>query len=113
MIVLVHSPLIGRASWGVVPDLFAALGTEVITVDVRPTSNESSPAPFIGAASVAISQALATGTEQVLLVGQHEAGPLLPHLGNTRPDDRLLATSYSTHSCPSRTVHAEPTACST
>jgi len=81
VIVLVHSPLIGRASWGVVPDLFAALGTEVITVDVRPTSNESSPAPFIGAASVAISQALAAGTEQVLLVGQHEAGPLLPHLG--------------------------------
>lgn len=81
VIVLVHSPVIGPASWGAVPDVFASVGTDVVVPNVVPMSNEGSVTPFIGAASLAISQALPETATSVLLVGQHEAGPLLPHLG--------------------------------
>jgi hypothetical protein len=94
VIVLVHSPLIGPASWGAVPATFGALGIDVVTVDVRPASNGDPPGTFISQASVAIGAALSAGTERVLLVGQHEAGPLLPHLGAAQQAAGRAVTGY-------------------
>jgi hypothetical protein len=81
-LVLVHSPLIGPAAWGQAPHLLTEAGYEVVVLDVRPTGPDEPVGAFISNAAVQISAGLtATPDRNVVLVGQHEAGPLLPHLG--------------------------------
>jgi hypothetical protein len=94
-IVLVHSPLIGPVTWGQVPVLLAEAGYEVLTLDVRPTGADEPVAAFVSNAAVQISTRLAQSPERkVVLVGQHEAGPLLPHLGAAQAASGRHVASY-------------------
>jgi hypothetical protein len=82
VVVLVHSPLIGPAAWGEVPERLQHLGLEVTVLDIRPQHDDEAISTFISNAALAISTQLADHPgRHVALVGQHEAGPLLPHLG--------------------------------
>jgi len=74
-VLLVHSPLLGRSSWGGVPDCLAELGYAVAVPDLRPVL-DSGP-PFYERLFVAIAE-LADEDEAVAVVGHSRAGPLLP-----------------------------------
>ncbi len=80
LIVLVHSPLIGPAAWGRVPDELRDRGHDVLVLEIAAEVDEPMTA-FVGRAALAIGAAVGATTTQLVLVGQHEAGPLLPHLG--------------------------------
>jgi hypothetical protein len=74
-VLLVHSPLLGRSSWGGVPGRLAELGYAVAVPDLRPVL-DSGP-PFYERLFQAIAE-LADGDEAVAVVGHSRAGPLLP-----------------------------------
>jgi hypothetical protein len=74
-VLLVHSPLLGRSSWGGVPDRLAELGYAVAVPDLRPVL-DSGP-PFYERLFQAIAE-LADGDEAVAVAGHSRAGPLLP-----------------------------------
>lgn len=74
-VLLVHSPLLGRSSWGGVPARLAELGYAVAVPDLRPVL-DSGP-PFYERLFQAIAEP-ADGDEAVAVVGHSRAGPLLP-----------------------------------
>jgi len=74
-VLLVHSPLLGRSSWGGVPARLAELGYAVAVPDLRPVL-DSGP-PFYERLFQVIAE-LADGGEAVAVVGHSRAGPLLP-----------------------------------
>jgi hypothetical protein len=74
-VLLVHSPLLGRSSWGRVPAGLAELGYAVAVPDLRPVL-ESGP-PFYERLFQAIAE-LAVEDGAVAVVGHSRAGPLLP-----------------------------------
>jgi hypothetical protein len=74
-VLLVHSPLLGRSSWGGVPARLAELGYAVAVPDLRPVL-DSGP-PFYERLFQAIAE-LADADEAVAVVGHSRAGPLLP-----------------------------------
>jgi hypothetical protein len=85
-VLLVHSPLLGRSSWGGVPTRLAELGYAVAVPDLRPVLN-SGP-PFYERLFEAIAE-LANRDEAVAVVGHSRAGRLLPgalaKMGVNRP----------------------------
>src|SRR5687767_7219021 len=74
-VLLVHSPLLEKSSWGGVPDRLAELGYAVALPDLRPVL-ESGP-PFYERLFQAIAER-ADAQEAVAVVGHSRAGPLLP-----------------------------------
>ncbi len=74
-VLLVHSPLLARSSWGDVPARLAELGHAVAVADLRPVL-DSGP-PFYERLFGAIAE-LAGAEEAVAVVGHSRAGPLLP-----------------------------------
>jgi hypothetical protein len=74
-VLLVHSPLLGRSSWGGVPARLAELGYAVAVPELRLVL-DSGP-PFYERLFQAIAE-LADGDEAVAVVGHSRAGPLLP-----------------------------------
>lgn len=83
-VLLVHSPLLAKSSWGGVPARLTELGYAVAVPDLRPVL-DSGP-PFYERLSQAIAE-LADGDDAVAVVGHSRAGPLLPAaLAKTRTD---------------------------
>ncbi len=84
-VLLVHSPLLAKSSWGGVPARLAELGYAVAVPDLRPVLD--SGAPFYQRLFQVIAE-LADGDEAVAVVGHSRAGPLLPgalaHMGANR-----------------------------
>ena len=74
-VLLVHSPLLARSSWGCVPARLAELGYAVAVPDLRPAL-DSGP-PFYERLFQTIA-GCAGGDEAVAVVGHSRAGPLLP-----------------------------------
>ena len=74
-VVLVHSPLLAKSSWGGVPARLAELGHAVAVADLRPAL-DSGP-PFYERLFQAIAESVGRG-EEVAVVGHSRAGPLLP-----------------------------------
>lgn len=74
-VLLVHSPLLAKSSWGGVPAHLAELGYAVAVADLRPVLD--SGAPFYERLFGAIAE-LADRDEAVAVVGHSRAGPLLP-----------------------------------
>ncbi|GIH11590.1 hypothetical protein Rhe02_96570 [Rhizocola hellebori] len=74
-VLLVHSPLLTRSSWGGVPARLADLGYSVAVPDLRPALG-SGP-PFYEHLFRAIAEP-AHADEEVTVVGHSRAGPLLP-----------------------------------
>ena len=74
-VLLVHSPLLGRSSWGGVPARLAELGYAVAVPDLCPVL-DSGPPYYEGLFQVIAE--LAAGDEAVAVVGHSRAGPLLP-----------------------------------
>jgi hypothetical protein len=73
-VLLVHSPLLGRSSWGGVPARLAELGYAVAVPDLRPVL-DSGP-PFYRRLFQVIAE-LADGDHAVAVIG-HSKAPLLP-----------------------------------
>jgi hypothetical protein len=73
-VLLVHSPLLARSSWGDVPASLAELGYTVAVPDLRPVLDAGPP--FYERLFQAIA-GLAEG-DTVAMVGHSRAGPLLP-----------------------------------
>lgn len=74
-VLLVHSPLLPRSSWGGVPARLAELGYAVAVPDLRPVL--ASGPPFYGRLFQAIAE-LADPDQVAAVVGHSRAGPLLP-----------------------------------
>jgi hypothetical protein len=74
-VLLVHSPLLAKSSWGGVPARLAELGYAVAVPDLRPVL-ESGP-PFYERLFEAIAEQ-ANAEQAVAVVGHSRAGPLLP-----------------------------------
>jgi hypothetical protein len=74
-VLLVHSPLLGRSSWGGVSARLTELGYAVAVPDLRPVL-DSGP-PFYRRLFQVIAE-MADGDEAVAVIGHSRAGPLLP-----------------------------------
>src|SRR5688500_9934088 len=72
--VLVHSPLVGPATWRGVADVLVSFGHQVELPDLRDAAQSGDPRRFI---SVARS---ATSTDTAVLVGHSGAGFFLPSI---------------------------------
>lgn len=74
-VLLVHSPLLAKSSWGGVPARLAELGYAVAVPDLRPALD--SGRPFYERLFQAIAE-LADDEDAIAVVGHSRAGPLLP-----------------------------------
>jgi hypothetical protein len=74
-VLLVHSPLLARSSWGGVPARLAELGYAVAVPDLRPVLD---PGPPFYERLFRVIAASAAGDGAVGVVGHSRAGPLLP-----------------------------------
>ncbi|MHA6669573.1 alpha/beta hydrolase family protein [Homoserinimonas sp. A447] len=77
LVVLVHSPLVGAATWQDVAERLEAHGQRVAVPDLTPAL--SGEPPYIEGQVAAVRQAI--GNQRAVLVGHSGAGPLLPAFG--------------------------------
>jgi pimeloyl-ACP methyl ester carboxylesterase len=82
--VLVHSPLVGPATWQPVADDLAARGVRVVIPDFVDVADASPPWWQVVAARVAAAVS-AADVDDVVLVGHSGAGSLLPVIGDAVP----------------------------
>ncbi len=90
--VLAHSPLVGPASWGDLPEVLRARGQDVVVVDV--TDDDRAPYASRYVARAALQVRDAVGAAPVVLVGHSGAGYLLPLLGAARRALRSPVAAY-------------------
>jgi hypothetical protein len=90
--VLVHSPLVGPASWGALPDVLRDRGDTVVVVDV--TDDDRAPYASRYVARAALQVRDAVGAAPVVLVSHSGAGYLLPLLGAARRALRSPVAAY-------------------
>ena len=91
-LVLAHSPLVGPASWGTLPEVLRARGDEVVVLDV--TDDEETPFAQRYVARAATQVREAVGARPVVLVGHSGAGYLLPLVGAARRALRSRVAAY-------------------
>src|SRR5918995_4236821 len=91
-LVLAHSPLVGPASWGTLPEVLRARGDEVVVLDV--TDDEETPFAQRYVARAATQVREAVGDRPVVLVGHSGAGYLLPLVGAARRALRSRVAAY-------------------
>lgn len=70
---LVHSPVVGPATWGWVADALVSRGHTVVLPDLRDAASIGDPIAFAGAAAAA-----ETSGEVVVVVGHSGAGSVVP-----------------------------------
>jgi len=90
--VLAHSPLVGPASWGRLPDVLRERGERVVLVDV--TDDDCAPYASRYVARAALQVREAVGAAPVALVSHSGAGYLLPMLGTARRALRSTVAAY-------------------
>lgn len=83
-LLLVHSPLVGPATWGFVADELTSLGHEAEVPDLRHAAQSGDPRQFIAAAQSAIT----ADTETI--VGHSGAGFFLPSIADQLPVRALV-----------------------
>jgi hypothetical protein len=91
-IVLAHSPLVGPASWGALPDVLRDQGREVVVVDVSDDSEPPFAQRYVARAATQVRDAV--GARATVLVGHSGAGYLLPLLGSARRALRSPVAAY-------------------
>jgi hypothetical protein len=74
-LVLLHSPLVGPASWGGLPAALQDAGRQVVVVDVRDDDQPPYAARYVARAALQIT---AAGPASVVLVAHSGAGALAP-----------------------------------
>jgi pimeloyl-ACP methyl ester carboxylesterase len=90
--VLVHSPLVGPASWGHLPEVLRARGDTVVVVDVADDDRAPYASRYVARAALQVRDAVAAAP--VVLVGHSGAGYLLPLLGAARRALRSRVAAY-------------------
>lgn len=90
--VLVHSPLVGPASWGAVPEMLRGRGADVVVVDVTDDDRPPYATRFVARAALQVRDA--AGSRPTVLVGHSGAGYLLPLLGAARRALRSPVAAY-------------------
>lgn len=90
--VLVHSPLVGPASWGAVPEVLRGRGADVVVVDVTDDDRPPYATRFVARAALQVRDA--AGRRPTVLVGHSGAGYLLPLLGAARRALRSPVAAY-------------------
>ncbi len=89
---LVHSPLTGPATWGMLPAVLRDRGNQVVVVDVRDDDSPPYASRFVARAALQIRNAV--DDRPVVLVGHSGAGYLLPLLGAARRAARSPVRGY-------------------
>ena len=90
--VLAHSPLVGPASWGALPEVLRARGERVVVVDVADDDSAPFASRYVARAALQVREAV--GAAPVVLVGHSGAGYLLPLLGAARRALRSPVAAY-------------------
>ena len=90
--VLAHSPLVGPASWGTLPEVLRGRGEQVVVVDVTDDDRAPFASRYVARAAVQVRDAV--GAAPVVLVGHSGAGYLLPLLGAARRALRSPVAEY-------------------
>jgi pimeloyl-ACP methyl ester carboxylesterase len=91
-LVLAHSPLVGPASWGDLPDVLRARGHDVVVVDVTDDDQPPFAQRYVARAATQVREAV--GARPVVLVGHSGAGYLLPLVGAARRALRSRVAAY-------------------
>lgn len=91
-LVLAHSPLVGPASWGTLPEVLRARGDHVVVVDVTDDDEPPFAQRYVARAATQVREAV--GARPVVLVGHSGAGYLLPLLGAARRALRSRVAGY-------------------
>ena len=91
-LVLAHSPLVGPASWGGLPDVLRGRGHEVVVVEVTDDDEPPFAQRYVARAATQVRSAI--GARPVVLVGHSGAGYLLPLVGAARRALRSRVAAY-------------------
>jgi|SRR5829696_178219 len=91
-LVLVHSPLVGPASWGDLPDVLRGRGQDAVVVDVTDDDQPPFAQRYVARAALQVREAV--GERPVVLVGHSGAGYLLPLVGTARRALRSRVAAY-------------------
>jgi hypothetical protein len=91
-LVLAHSPLVGPASWGALPDVLRRRGHDVVVVDVTDDDEPPFAQRYVARAAVQVREVV--GARAVVLVGHSGAGYLLPLVGAARRALRSRVAAY-------------------
>jgi pimeloyl-ACP methyl ester carboxylesterase len=91
-LVLAHSPLVGPASWGTLPEVLRARGDHVVVVDVTDDDEPPFAQRYVARAATQVREAV--GARPVVLVGHSGAGYLLPLVGAARRALRSRVAGY-------------------
>ena len=91
-VVLAHSPLVGPASWGALPEVLRARGDDVVVVDVTDDDQPPFAPRYVARAATQVREAV--GARPVVLVGHSGAGYLLPLIGAARQALRSRVAGY-------------------
>ena len=91
-LVLAHSPLVGPASWGALPDVLRGRGHDVVVVDVTDDDEPPFAQRYVARAAIQVREAV--GARPVVLVGHSGAGYLLPLVGAARRALRSRVAAY-------------------
>jgi pimeloyl-ACP methyl ester carboxylesterase len=90
--VLLHSPLVGPASWGDLPEVLRARGGTVVVIDVTDDDRPPFASRYVARAALQVRDAVSA--QPVVLVGHSGAGYLLPLLGAARRALRSRVAAY-------------------
>lgn len=85
--VLLHSPLVGPATWGALAPILTAGGSNAVVPDFRNALNGAPPLYFQIARSIVDQMRSASGTDEITLVAHSGAGALVPAIA--RRDERI------------------------
>ena len=91
-LVLAHSPLVGSASWGALPDVLRAQGHDVVVVEVTDDDEPPFAQRYVARAATQVRETV--GARPVVLVGHSGAGYLLPLVGAARRALRSRVAGY-------------------
>jgi hypothetical protein len=91
-LILLHSPLVGAASWGTLPAALERRGLPTVLVDVRDDAEPPYAQRYVARASLQI--AAERPEPPLVLVGHSGAGPLLPQLGWAQRAARRHVAAY-------------------
>lgn len=84
-LVLVHSPLMGSATWGRVANSLVERGARAVKPSLRGV--EAASPPYWSSCVDRVVDAVEPGSRSVVLVGHSGSGPLLPVIGERLPQD--------------------------
>ncbi|HEY7485480.1 MAG TPA: hypothetical protein VH912_13535 [Streptosporangiaceae bacterium] len=91
-LVLLHSPLTTAAAWGRVPGTLRTYGLNVVAPEITDDDRQPYAGRYVAGAALAIGAA--RPEPPLVLVGQGDAGPLLPPIGAAQRAAHRLVGAY-------------------